>query len=84
MEESVIDAGMIVREALALKREVEPVDGKKENAAIGGGSRDFEEPAYSCKPSLGFSKAQTFLVPLVDVAIESKRLRVPQEELQSR
>ena len=78
MEEAVIDAGMFVRETLTLNPEVEPDDGKRDNIAIGGGSKYFTEPAYSCEPSLGFTKTRTFPAPLVDVGIETKSLPVLQ------
>ena len=79
IKEAVIDAGVIVSETLTLKAEVVPDDGKRENIVIGEGSKYFAEPAYSCKPSLGCSKTQTFPAPLVHVRIESKSLPVPHE-----
>ncbi len=47
IEEAVIDAGVIVREMLMLKLEVEPDDGKRENSAVGGGSKYLAEREYS-------------------------------------
>jgi hypothetical protein len=79
IKEAVIDAGVIVRETLTLKAEVEPDDRKRENSAVGGGSKHSAEPEYSCEPSLGCSKTQTFPAPLVHVRIESKSLPVPHE-----
>ena len=83
MEEAVIDAGMFVRDTLTLNPEVEPDDGKRDNIAIGGGSKYLTEPAYSCAPSLVFTKTRTFPTPLVDDGIVTKILPVLQE-VQSR